>query len=125
MNARDRKIESCDVRKLSRYRGLMLLRHLTAGALAASLLVLASPASANADTPGCASASELNQVGNSDRLYSKRRVHRVFDTNGTEDDTVTDPDVRKFYYDQCDAHLDAKVTYARRDGRWRMVDMVA
>lgn len=99
------------------------MRYLLALAIAAALLVFAPSAPASADTPGCASASELNKVGNAGRFYSKRRVHRVFDTNGVE---VSGGDgVRKFAYDQCGASLDARITYVRYGGRWRMADMVA
>lgn len=55
--------------------------------------ILAAPASAAADTPGCVTRSEFRQVHDG---MTKTRVHRGFDTNGRLQSTLRGHEVRTY-----------------------------
>lgn len=89
---------------------------LVAALTTAGLVTTSTPASA--DTPGCVTKRELNKVG--DTNYSKRRIHRIFDTRGRlyEDEGGDGLIVRE--YRGCGGAVDqAWVVYERRNGTWR------
>lgn len=95
------------------------MRTALAALLVSISLIVAAPA--EADTPGCVTQSEFRAVENG---WTKKRVHRKFDTNGWFHNRVARIVTRRYL--ACEsAPVDSYfVMYRRRDGVWRVVDKV-
>lgn len=91
------------------------MKHLLGCALAGALLAL-TPAAASADTPGCVSVAEFN---NMDRFLSTGQVAGRFDTTGVYRGSDSDEFSRS--YDACWTNDRVVVWYSLTNGlstRW-------
>jgi len=100
---------------------------LAAAALAAgTALAPALAAPAQADTPGCVSKAEYGKVRTG---WSLARVHRLFDTAGSQIDyhpgSPGFPASQSRQYRGCPAYSQVQVVYDKRNGVWRVTQRYA